>query len=72
MQYKPEANLQMLENLIKEIYPSIKILNKEFFNLSYNFQVEQNGKPVTFAIRRSLVDDKAKQDISAILKERLG
>ena len=72
MQYNPEANLQMLENLIKEIYPSIKILNKEFFNLSYNFQVEQNGKPVTFAIRRSIVDDKAKQDISAILKERLG
>lgn len=73
MEHTPEANLQMLETLLRELYPDIKILNKDYFSLSYHFQVELNGKPINLpSIRRSIVDDDNKKNISTILKERLG
>jgi len=68
-----EQNLKMLENWIKELYSNIKIITNEYTGSFYKLQVELDGQIKSpILIRRWLVDDKIKDKILAVFKERLG
>lgn len=73
MRQNEKENWEWLEEIFREYNPKIKILNKAIYHdTAYSIQVKLEEKVEKIEFRRYLVDDRSKDQILSIIRERLG